>query len=217
MKTASLLIILLLVVLLFFRKILLNIRYGHAIKWIATGYVVALFIIAIVVATKDSTVYDASPARLAEAEAHNEQLDRAFETDHMTMKPTKMWTQKIDETAPFMMNADGLSYYRIVENDQLHDEVQIQLFYNDVIADQIDYQHVSPMLKVEKLDQGLDLVYPDNSPLTVHVVTDRLLFINGQYRRFGDLPQYVTGAAYVRIEVPTGVTVQAHRNFSQFE
>lgn len=212
MKTFVIVMLLLVIVAIVFRKGLVQVRHGRSIKWIASSYVVLLLVIALIVSTKDGTVHDATSARLAEAQAHNEQLENATSN----LKPVKTWTQTIDEETPFILQADVLSYYRVVENDQLHNQVKVQLFFNDVITDNIDYKDVMPQLKVEQLDQGLSLVQPKDSPLIVHVATDRLPFVQGQYRRFGEVSQYDPGAAYIVIEVPTGVVVQAPQNFSQW-
>lgn len=215
MVTFALAVIALLMIGLMLMKVSMRIRYSSSIKWIASGYVIILIICAVMAARQTPTVQDASPARLAAAKAHNAQLMDAFEKGTNNLPPEKTWTQRIDETAPVILQADILSYYRVVENESLHNQIRVELFTNDAITDNIDYKEVLRAVHIEKGDQGFDITYPH--PLTVNVLTDRLFFVSGQHRAFGEVSDYEPGSVYVRVEVPTGVTVQAPGNFSQFE
>ncbi|WP_010288970.1 hypothetical protein [Kurthia massiliensis] len=208
-----LLLLIAIVLLLLLRRVLVTIRLKGKIKWIAGGYVVVLIIIAIIVSCKTPTLRDATEAQLRQAAAQQADLRKG----KISLPVRQTWTQKIDPSKPFLIDTTVFSSYKVVENHQLKDRVRVTLYDNTLIFNDIDYTPANIQVDVRTGDEGFSLEVPEMYPQNIHVLTDRLFYIDGQLHLFEDEGAKAFGIFLVKVEVPKGVHVEAEGLFNQMD
>lgn len=182
-----------------FRQLLVKIRWTGSIKWLASGYVAVLVLVAVIVSLAGPALPKISAEHYQKLQRENETLAQQFEEQRITTPANKAWEQPVDVTQPFILYSNPDVHYQIKRVPSLKNTVRGKIYYANIATMQADMSKIMPEPVIEIDDNFLDILFEKHGQ--VKMLTDRLNFINEQ--RLVVAQTSYASRIYVVLEVPT--------------